>query len=388
MRSTATARPRPGLRVGLDLTFLAAERTGLGMYSLNLVAGLGAHGSDLSYVLFVSRAGRPYLPVLPDNFTVVTVPVPYALRFGLEQMLVPLFLQQRLHVLHSPCGVAPLFYPGRIVVTVHDLTYARAPHTMTAKSRLYFGPLLLAGARRAARVITVSSTVRAELCRHERRLSPARVVAIPEAINERFLAPRPDPVALSATLRRYNVSTPYILFVGTMEPRKNLQLVLRAFARLRSSGQIAHKLVLAGRIGWLSTSLQETIRALGVERDIMQIGYVPDEDLPALYRGADLLAFPSLYEGFGLPPIEAMACGTPVIASALPVLREVGGNAALFVDPHSVDDLCASILAVLTDPGLRAAMIRRGRAQAQRYSPAATAHATVEVYRDAVAAGA
>src|SRR5207248_8556455 len=161
------------------------------------------------------------------------------------------------------------------ITTVHDVNYVRARETMTAKSRFYFGTLLVASARRAARVITVSHTVRDELCSYEPSIHPGKVVAIPEAISDRFFAPAPDPATTRAVLQRYNIAAPYILFVGTMEPRKNLDLVLRAFARLRATGQLVHKLVLAGRIGWLSEPIRQTIRDLDLGQEIVQTGYVP-----------------------------------------------------------------------------------------------------------------
>jgi len=368
-------------RIGLDLTYLAPERTGLGTYGLNLVAGLAQHDRRTSYVLFVSRMGRPHLPPLPENFTVVPIPIPYRARFGMEQLLAPLFMSQRLDVLHSTSSVLPLLYAGKTITTVHDITYIRAPETMTPKSRLYFGALIPLSVKRATRVITVSHTVRDELCHHQRKLSHAKVMAIPEAINDRFFAPPVGEAAAADILRRYNVRKPYLLFVGTREPRKNLNLVLKAFARLRAAGLFRHKLVLVGRVGWLKSSLAEAVSYLNLEQEVIETGYVPDGDLPTLYRVADLFVFPSLYEGFGLPVIEAMACGTPVIASDIPVLREVAGDAAMFIDPRSVDDLSNAILSIVGDVSMRAGLIDRGRARAQEFTVRATSLATMDIYR-------
>jgi len=190
-----------------------------------------------------------------------------------------------------------------------------------------------------------------------------------------------NPARLAEVRRRDGLRGPYILFVGNLEPRKNLVRLIEAFGRLKARHTLPHQLIVAGKRGWLYRSIFEAVERLGLRDDVIFTGYVPAEDLPALYAMADLFAFPSLYEGFGLPVLEAMACGTPVLTARTGSLPEVAGEAAWYVDPLDVEALADGMARILTDPGTRADLVDRGLLQAKRFTWAKTAAATLDIYR-------
>jgi len=201
----------------------------------------------------------------------------------------------------------------------------------------------------------------------------------------------PDPIyqplshdIIAPILSKYGVCAPYILYVGSLEPRKNIQTLIQGFANIKKRG-LNHKLIIVGNKKWEYSKLIRIVAESGLHNDVIFTGYLPDEDLPALYNGADLFVYPSLYEGFGLPPLEAMACGTPVITSNTSSLPEVVGNAGIKVDPQDVDQLSDAIYHVLTDENLRLSLIEKGLERSKQFSWERTATETWKVY-DEVAA--
>jgi glycosyltransferase involved in cell wall biosynthesis len=182
-------------------------------------------------------------------------------------------------------------------------------------------------------------------------------------------------------MRKYGLAEKFVLYVGVVEPRKNLNVFLRAFARLR--GELPHRFVIAGSLGWYSDSVLTEIEKLGLQSRVTMVGYVPDDELPALYCGADAFVYPSLAEGFGLPVIEAMACGTPVLCSNAPALQEVAGDAALTIDPHDEDAWTYALKELLTNEELRSELSGKGIERAKRFSWEQTALKTLRAFEDA-----
>lgn len=275
-------------------------------------------------------------------------------------------------VVHTPV----LFVPPRrkcpLVVTVLDLTFRLFPQYHNRRTRVVAQSGLRRAVKDADALIAISGHTAGDLVRLC-GVNPKRVHVVPLAADARFVPVRDT----AATLARYHIDTPFVLYVGTLEPRKNLGLLLHAFAAL---GDPQVKLVLAGTKGWLCEDVFATVERLGLAGRVLFTGFVADEDLPALLSGARAFVYPSLYEGFGLPVLEAMQCGTPVITTNVSSLPEVAGDAALLVAPDDVAGLQQALRRVLSEPGLRDELRGKGLSQAARFSWQKTAEQTAQVY--------
>jgi glycosyltransferase involved in cell wall biosynthesis len=331
---------------------------------------------------------RPGPPAGRAGLRVLKVRAPSRpLRLLWEQAVLPLRLSElRIDVLHSPHHTTPLLPCGcRRVVTIHDLTFLLLPERYPPTRRLYFQVMTRLAARVADAIIVPSEAVRGDVM----RLLPAsggpteRLFVIPEAAGAAF-HPQ-DAVAIEAVRRRYGLEGPFLLSVGSLEPGKNRERLLQAFARLQARG-LKHTLVVAGQRAWRYEGEAPLARRLGLADSVRFLGHVPQADLPALYSAADLFVFPSLYEGFGLPALEAMACGTPVVASNVSALPEVVGDAALQVSPLDVEALAGAIEGLLRDDRLRADLRERGLERAAQFSWEKAARQTAEVYHRVVEA--
>jgi glycosyltransferase involved in cell wall biosynthesis len=265
------------------------------------------------------------------------------------------------------------------VVTVHDLSYARAPELFSRRDRTLLR-LVRGSVRRAARVIAVSEFTRADLCQVY-GIDPAKVVAIPNGVSSEF---RPIDGAKERVRQRFGIDRPYVLCVGALQPRKNVPLAIEAYAKLMGRGTDCELVIAGGDRGGRLDVLDAILRARLTGR-VHLVGRVEDEELPALYTAARALVFPSLYEGFGLPALEAMACGTPVIASNTTGLAEAVGDAGLTIDPRSADELAEALGRLLDDQALRDRLIAAGLARAADFTWERAARSTADVYRAALA---
>jgi alpha-1,3-rhamnosyl/mannosyltransferase len=265
------------------------------------------------------------------------------------------------------------------VITVHDLSFVRHPESHPGDRLEHLARYLPASLARAAHVITDSETVKREAVAHF-GLDPRRVTAIHLGVGPEY-APRTAKETAAVLSRHGLVHGGYVLSVGTLEPRKNLVLALRAWASLPAGVRGGRPLVVAGMKGWLNDSLLALVEKLEREGAVRFLGYVAQDDLPFLYAGALAMAYPSRYEGFGLPVVEAMACGIPVITSTASCLPEVAGEAALLVDPDDEARMSEALRRVLGDATLRADLAARGIERARGFTWAACAERTVAVYR-------
>ena len=274
--------------------------------------------------------------------------------------------------LFVPAHVLPVVHPRASLVTVHDLGYLHFPGAHPWRQRLYLDLSTRWNARVAAHVLADSQATRADLVGRYGTPPDRITVAYPGC--DETLAPVHDPEAIEAVKARYDISGDYFLYLGTLQPRKNLARVVAAFADLRP----AAVLVLAGKRGWLYEDLFAQVRRLGLEGRVLFPGYVPDGDKAALLGGALAFVFPSLYEGFGLPVLEAQACGCPVLTSTTSSLPEVAGDAALLIDPGDTGAIAAGMEQIASAPGLRAALIERGLANVRRFSWSACAQTVLD----------
>jgi glycosyltransferase involved in cell wall biosynthesis len=268
-------------------------------------------------------------------------------------------------VLFVPSHVMPLICPVRAVVTVHDLGYLHYPEAHRPFDRWYLDWTTRRHARLATAIIADSQATRGDLV-DLYQTDPTRIFVVYPGRDE-AIGREEDPSAIRAVKARYGIHGDYLLYLGTLQPRKNLVRLVEAFACLQPQ-PAALQLVLAGQEGWLYDELFARVESLGLGAHVVFAGYVAEDDKAALLSGALSLVYPSLYEGFGLPVLEAMACGTPVLTSNVSSLPEVAGDAALLVDPMDVNAIATGMSRLVTDADLRKALVEKGNAQVRKYS--------------------
>ncbi len=374
------------MRIGIDYTAATHQQAGIGRYTRGLVEALAKLGSKHEYVLFVA-GGKSLTPdfgfKMPDNFQVKRIPLSDRfLTIMWHRLRVPLPVDLFIgpvDVFHSPDYVLPPLRRGRKVVTIHDLSFLRYPEGAEPSLRKYLSRAVPDAVRRADMVLADSENTRQDII-ELLGVAPAKVEVLYPGVDARF-SPLEDDEPLGRVRQLYGLSYPFILSLGTLERRKNLIFLLDAYAALRAGGDVSHKLVIAGEKGWLYEGILRRVEELSLERDVIFLGFVADENLPALYNLAEFFVFPSLYEGFGLPPLEAMACGTPVISSNSSSLPEVLGEAGLMVSSEDTDVLAQAMGRVLDDPALRQDLAQKGVRQARKFAWPASAQKLLTTYQ-------
>jgi glycosyltransferase involved in cell wall biosynthesis len=362
--------------IAYDATTLKPGQSGIGYYTEHLLRHLLLEAPHDRFLLCSNRPIHTSLPLPAPVECLSPGLVPLSSLW--LQLEAPLRLKRyRPQLLHFTNSVAPLARLGPTVVTIHDMSLTLLPQFHPWRRRLTRS-LVRASLRRADAVITVSRSAARDLVRLL-PLDPSRVHVIPEAPAEMF-RPIREPAVLDGVRRRYGLPDRFILSVGTLEPRKNLVRLVEAYLGARRRGTLdGYALVLVGRRGWYNQELDRVLRSAGP--GIILTGYVPFQDLPAVYNLSTMFVFPSLYEGFGLPVLEAMACGIPVVTSLGTALEEIAEGAAKLADPLDVESIAAAIESLAAQPELRQELARRGIDQAARFSWSRAARETLEVYR-------
>jgi glycosyltransferase involved in cell wall biosynthesis len=367
------------VRIAFDAHMIGERETGNESYALNLLRGLATlPDDDNQYAVLTPRPQALREAVsLPTRFQVVRVrPAASALRipFGIP-LAVRASKSELLHVTY----IAPPWPGCPTVVAVHDLSYLAHPEWISRRVRFTLNRLVPRSVRAAARVIAISDYTKQDLVRRY-GLPAEKIVVVPLAAGANF-TPLPDAPArpLPAGIRE-----PFILAVGNLEPRKNLATLIEAFAEMVRQQTFAGQLVIAGKAKYRGADAAGAVARLGLEGRVIFTGFVDDETLRLLYNRATLFAYPSLYEGFGLPLLEAMACGCPVVASNATAIPQTAGDAAILVDSTSVAALTAAIARVVSDPELARRLSVEGRAHAARFSWTRTAELTRRVYQEAL----
>ncbi|OPL19725.1 MAG: hypothetical protein AVO35_01760 [Candidatus Aegiribacteria sp. MLS_C] len=366
------------MRIGIKVSPLTVLRAGIPNYILNLLRSLAAIDDRNSYFLYTNRPLPPGLGI-PSRFVQVIVryPCPW-IQLWYQAGLPFRMRRDRLDLFHDPVYPLPVALPVPGVITVHDLSGVTEPRLHSPRVALA-SRLLPLHLRRARRIIAVSEYTASEV----RRLFPdtaGKIRVVHQGVSKGF-RPVDDPRVLSDAAAEYGLPDRFMLFLGTLEPRKNLERLLESFGSV--AGSIPHHLVIAGGLGWKYRGLLRKIEDHPRRDRILLTGFVRDRDLPALLSLADFLVYPSLLEGFGLPVLEAMACGTPVLTSSVSSLPEVAGDAALLVDPLSVDAISSGLMRMAGDDGLRDSLSGRGPLRAAEFTWERTASLTLEVYREA-----
>ena len=363
--------------IALDARLVYYRReSGIGQYILHLAASLPRLDPSLRFTVFHSRKDRVTMPNAP-NARRADLWTPSHHR--LEQIALPIELGRiRLDLLHSPDFIPPFRGRFRRVITVHDLTFLRYPHFLTAEGRRYYNSQIVRAVQAADHILADSHATKADLM-DLLEVSADKVTVVWLAAHARF-----KPITDAETRRQLKLMgapSSYLLFVGTFEPRKNVAGLLSAYRALVDRNTNAPPLVISGRSGWLFEETLAQVDRLRLRERITFLDTPSDSDLVALYNGASMVVLPSYYEGFGLPVLEAMACGTPVVISNRGSLPEIAGDVAVVVDPDDPDGLASAMDRILNDPDLQSRMRSKGPARASEFSWDRCARETLQVYR-------
>jgi glycosyltransferase involved in cell wall biosynthesis len=365
-------------RIALDARKL--RDFGIGTYIRNILVELHRTDGDTAYVVLCRSRDLEFVQGLVPRFRVVAENAePYSLG---EQIRIPLRLaRERVSLVHEPHYVLPPLTRCRSVVTIHDCIHLMFPQYLRSRlGHVYARGSMWSATRQAERILTVSEASKRDILRFF-NIPPDKVRVIYNAIDERFLTP-PDEATTERVRQRYQLDHPFVLYVGNIKPHKNLERLIEAFGRARLDGPPGLKLVVIGDEVSKYPTLRQMVHRHKLDKHVRFLGFQPQETLASFYCLAGAFVFPSLYEGFGLPPLEAMACGTPVITSNVSSLPEVAGDAALLVDPYDVDALAHAMVRVFADPSLRQTLTTRGFARARQFSWADSVAAIHRVYME------
>jgi len=370
------------MRIGINARYLQSRQTGIRNYLLNLLLKLKEIDSGNEYVLFFG-SDKPVPEVVLDAGFEYDIPKmstgTQALKFLWTHFYLPCAIKRKkIDLFHESSFIAPMFKKCPTVVTVHDVAYLYIPFCYTYRTRLYFEVLLTGSIRKSNVVIAVSESVKKDIVNNF-SVSPDKIKVIYEGVDEMF-RPIDDIVETEREKKICGIKGDFILVVSGVTPRKNLIRLIRAFKLLRDGKKTNAQLVIVGEKAWWSEEIFREAESCGDEDDIIFCGYLPDKDLICLYNSAKVFVHPSLYEGFGLPILEAMACGCPVVASNVSSIPEICGGAALLVDPENVEGLADAVHRVMNDEFLRKSLIEKGIKRARKFSWKKTAEETLAVY--------
>lgn len=372
------------MHIGIDAHAIGAQQGGNETYIRGLIRALAAIDDRNRYTIYLAEPDaaaewRETFVQNHPNFEVQLLPKPTPL------VRVPVFLtyelrQHPVDVLHVQY-TAPPFCPIPVVATIHDLAFEHLPETFTRRGSLQLKLTVRRTAQKAARIATVSEYSRQDLLRTY-KLPPEKVAVTYNGVEPHF-TPQAQFNEVAEIKQQFGIARDYLLAVGSLQPRKNLVRLIRAYAKLRTESEtFSPQLVIVGRKLWLAEEIFAEVRRQRWAEDVILTGYVSDNDLPKLYRQATAFVYPSLFEGFGLPPVEAMACGTPVITSDVSSLPEVTGRAALLIDPKNQTSIESALLQIMRDQELRAEMRERGIEQAKKFTWQAAAEKTLQLYQE------
>ncbi len=367
------------MRIGINGRFLVAKRTGVQRAAYNLVKTLVEIDRENDYIIFTGNEqvgladwAYPNVKVIGDHL----IPSESIKNHWWEQVWLPRLAQRHaIDILHSPANIAPLFYKGKSIINIHDLCFVVNPQWYSFSFRTLYNFVIPQLAKRATKVITNSNNSKNDLLQYF-KLPAEKVSLVYWAVDDVFSLPQPDDKPVGA-----KIQDDFILYVGSLEPRKNINVLIESYEKLRHDfPAIKTKLILIGGESPLFASVQ--LKAREFRDDVIFKGFVTDQELGEFYRNARLVAYPSLYEGFGLPPLEAMASGTPVVTSSTSSIPEVVGRAAVLVDPRNRDQLARAMHRVLTDSSLRESMVRSGAEQVAKFNWYRVARSVLAVYHE------
>ncbi|MCM8785119.1 MAG: glycosyltransferase family 4 protein [Candidatus Omnitrophica bacterium] len=376
------------MKIGIDLTpLLRGKKTGVGWYAFNLIKNIRKIDKENIYVLYGSSLLKYFKKneikkfFKSENFYICVKPFPCLIYNFILQRFLPIeFLYGKFNIIHNLYPFSTFNLYGKQIVTVHDLIPLIYPYLTEPLSFQEFKFNITKVIKRADKIITVSYSTKKDIIKFF-NISPEMIEVIHLAADEIY-RPIEDEKVIDYIKKRYGVDDRYILYVGTIEPRKNIPRLIDAFVIVKEKFP-EYKLVLCGKIGWKSDFFYRKIREVPekIKKDIILTGYVPLSDLPYLYNRCEVFVYPSLYEGFGLPVLEAMRCGVPVITSNVSSLPEVVGDAGILINPENKEEIVEAILSVLNSEDLKKTLSRKGLERAKLFSWEKTAKETIGIYK-------
>ena len=369
----------PFNNVAFDVTSFSRFKAGVEYYIKNMFMAISR--ADLNGLNFISidlSSNRK-----ESNTSVFTkIFRGFNLIYQIQIRLPYLLSKNRISVLHSPAYVSPVFKICPYVMTIHDLSFMLFPEMFISTYRLYLKILMPLSVKRADLIIAVSEHTKQDIIKIL-KVPEEKIKVIYEGAEERFYKSH-SPYLIKSFIKKNNLPEKFILFVGTLEPRKNLKGLLKAYSIYSKRTDKPLKLVLTGMKGWLYNDVFELIETLNLKDNVIFTGYLSDDEMPYLYNAASLFVYPSFYEGFGLPVVEAMACGTPVIASNVSSLPEVLGNAGILIDPNNIEEIALAIQNILEDDKFRHELIEKGLTRAKDFSWDKAAQETIKIYKECI----
>lgn len=372
------------MKIGIDISLTIGEKAGAGYYASNLVDALAKIDSKNQYILYPF-----FYYIYHPDFKSVQKPLVNNFHIKFERMpkriidfiwtsgIPKKWILGKVDVLHSTTFCAPKDHYGKLIVTIYDLSFLTHPQCHVEANRRHCLQGTIDSINYADTIIAISHHGKNELLKYF-DINEDKIKVVHLAAKDIFKPANDE--AKEEVLGKYDISEEYIFNLGTLEPRKNIKTLIEAYARLPAIVKRKNRLIIGGGRGWLNSEIDKLVKSLNIQQYIKFIGYVKEEDLPALYSAAKLFVYPSLYEGFGLPVLEAMACGTPVITSNSSSLPEIAGDAAILVEPADTKQLTDYMLLLINDEKLRHQMSLKGMEQAKKFSWEKTARETLDIY--------
>jgi len=366
------------MRIAVNGLVLSNKNTGAGRYVIDLINGLNNEKSK-EVILFTDsnlRESGIITNEIVEIYDTGLIQRFRPVRLAWENLLFPRVLRsQKIDLLHAACFNLPFNISCRSIVTIFDLTFFIMPQVHEKSKVIYFRSRIPPTLKRADKIIAISEQTKSDIISLF-KVPAEKIEVVYIGVGKQF-SPSADSKALEWIKIKYGLPEKYILFVGTIEPRKNLINLVHAYARIKN--KFAHGLVIAGKLGWGYAELFETVKKLNID-GVFFTGFVPDEDMPLVYNGADVFVYPSFYEGFGIPVVEAMASGVPVVTSNVSSLAEIGAGAAVLVDPRQVEQISSAIEGILTDKSYAQGLVKMGLERAARFSQEKMVAKTFNLY--------
>ncbi len=381
------------MKIGIDARFYRKETGGIGRYTRALLEELAKIDKTNEYIVYITpEDNSEYVQTMQNsnlksqNFRKKVIPISH---YSLSEQtkFLNILKKDKLDLVHFANFNHPIFYPGKFITTIHDLTMMLYPAGKSQKSlvrKFAFARVMDSAAKNASAVIAVSKATKDDVVK-VLKADPKNIEVIYEGIDKNYNAKKTDEHNIKKSLKRYNIKKPYLLFLSQWRPHKGILQLLEAFDILKQEYLIDHQLVIVGKPNNHFPEIPNAISKNKYKKDIITPGFVDEKDLPILYQNADCFVFPSHYEGFGLPPIEAMACGAVVAASNVSCMPEVLGDAAAYFDPYSPEAMAEMILKVIKSDKLKNDLRAKGLEQVKKYSWAKMAKETLELYKKVVA---